>query len=99
MLSYIPARLTAALLAIVALHGIKGLRREAKRTASPNGGWPMAMLALALDVRLGKPGHYVLHPGGQAAEKRHLGRGLALAARAAWVAMAVASAMLLVVRG
>jgi adenosylcobinamide-phosphate synthase len=98
VLSYIPARLTAALLAIVALHGIKGLRREAQRTPSPNGGWPMAMLALALDVRLSKPGHYVLHPAGQAAGQRHLERGLGLAERAAWAAVAAASVMLLVIR-
>jgi adenosylcobinamide-phosphate synthase len=94
VLSYIPARLTAALLASVAPRGMTGLRREAQRTLSPNGGWPMAMLALALDVRLSKPGHYVLHAAGQAAGQRHLERGLAVAERAAWAAAAVASAML-----
>lgn len=98
VLSYIPARLTAALLAVVALHGIRGLRREAQRTASPNSGWPMAMLALALDVRLSKPGHYVLHPAGLAARRQDLERGLGLAERAAWAAVAAASVLLLVVR-
>jgi len=30
--------------------------------ASPNAGWPMGTLAAALDVRLEKPGAYVLNP-------------------------------------
>jgi adenosylcobinamide-phosphate synthase len=97
-LSYIPARVTAALLALAAPHGLKGLRCEAQRTPSPNGGWPMAMMALALDVRLSKPGQYVLHAAGQAAAQRHLVRGLRLAERAAWAAVAAACLMLLVVR-
>ena len=57
------------------------------------------MLALVLDVRLSKPGHYVLHPAGQAVGQQHLERGLAIAERAAWAAVAAASAMLLVIRG
>jgi cobalamin biosynthesis protein CobD/CbiB len=34
------------------------------------------MLALVLDVRLSKPGHYVLHPAGQAVGQQDLERGL-----------------------
>ena len=44
------------------------LRREAGRTPSPNSGWPMAAMALLLDVRLRKPGVYV------AARGRRTGR-------------------------
>jgi adenosylcobinamide-phosphate synthase len=65
LLSYVPARITALLLALAAPCWPRGLRREAGRTPSPNGGWPMAMLALALDVRLTKPGVYVLHEVGR----------------------------------
>lgn len=63
VLSWLPARLTALLIAI-AHRGMawEALRREARRTASPNSGWPMAAMALALDVRLGKPGAYTLNP-------------------------------------
>lgn len=95
VLSYVPARLTAMLLAVAALRSPRGLRREARLTPSPNGGWPMAMLALVLDVRLSKRGVYVLHAGGQGAAAEHLARGLAIATRAAWWAVALASAALL----
>lgn len=65
VLSWLPARLTAVLLMCVALPQPWGrwrhLPREARRTPSPNSGWPMAAMALALDVRLGKPGAYTLH--------------------------------------
>ena len=58
----VPARVTA-----LALRGrLDGpLRREAARTDSPNAGWPMAAVALALDVRLAKRDTYALHPTGR----------------------------------
>ena len=40
------------------------LRREAARTPSPNSGWPMAAMAMALGVSLGKPGVYTLNATG-----------------------------------
>ncbi|WP_426148178.1 adenosylcobinamide-phosphate synthase CbiB [Polaromonas sp. DSR2-3-2] len=64
-LSWLPARLTAGL-----LMGVTGqvqfgaLRREAARTPSPNSGWPMAAMAMALGVSLGKPGVYTLNATG-----------------------------------
>lgn len=66
VLSWIPARLTALLLALV-VGGVnfKALRREARKTPSPNSGWPMAVMALALNIRLGKPGLYTLNEGGE----------------------------------
>ncbi len=69
VLSWVPARLTAALLALVARGpgGFSGsaLRREANRTPSPNSGWPMAAMALALNVCLHKPGVYTLNAPGR----------------------------------
>jgi adenosylcobinamide-phosphate synthase len=94
VLSYLPARLTAALLAIAALRRPRGLRREARLTPSPNGGWPMAMLALALNVRLSKRGVYVLHAEGREAAAEHSARGLIIATRAAWWAVVLTSAAL-----
>ena len=91
VLSWVPARLTAMLLAIAALRWPGGLSREARRTASPNGGWPMGMLALALDVRLSRPGYYVLHAQGHCAGPDDISRGLRIAARAAWSAVIVAA--------
>ncbi|MGQ3055252.1 MAG: adenosylcobinamide-phosphate synthase CbiB, partial [Roseateles sp.] len=63
VLSWLPARLTALLIALPSLQ----LLREARRTPSPNSGWPMAAMALRLDRRLGKPGVYTLHAAGQRA--------------------------------
>ncbi len=73
VLSWLPARLTAALLWVLARSrlrpraGWRLLAAEARRTPSPNSGWPMAAMALALGVRLGKPGTYVLNAAGRAA--------------------------------
>ena len=64
-LSWLPARLTAWLLMGVTRQVRFGaLRREAARTPSPNSGWPMAAMAMALGVSLGKPGVYTLNATG-----------------------------------
>ena len=67
VLSWLPARLTALLLALVA-GGVplRSLAQEARKTPSPNSGWPMAAMALALGVRLSKPGVYQLNAAGRA---------------------------------
>ena len=62
VLSWVPARLTALLLLPVSL---RLLVAEARRTPSPNSGWPMAAMALRLGVRLGKPGVYALNAAGR----------------------------------
>ena len=66
VLSWLPARLTAALLWLAGGRRVSlaQLRRDARGTPSPNGGWPMGVMAQLLGVRLGKPGVYVLHPAG-----------------------------------
>jgi adenosylcobinamide-phosphate synthase len=67
VMSWLPARLTALLLAAVTGRAALGrLRCEARRTPSPNSGWPMAAMALSLGVRLQKPGAYVLNDPGRA---------------------------------
>jgi adenosylcobinamide-phosphate synthase len=53
------------------------VRRDASRTASPNAGQPMAVMAGLLDVRLEKLDHYVLHARGRlpgADDLAHAGR-------------------------
>lgn len=65
VLSWLPARITALLLAMVAGGlNVKVLMLEARKTPSPNSGWPMAAMALALNVSLRKSGVYVLNPDG-----------------------------------
>jgi adenosylcobinamide-phosphate synthase len=67
VLAWVPARVTALMLVMVAGKiPLKRLHAEAARTPSPNSGWPMAAMALALGVRLGKPGAYVLNADGAA---------------------------------
>ncbi|MCS4509906.1 adenosylcobinamide-phosphate synthase CbiB [Xylophilus ampelinus] len=65
VLSWLPARITAALLLGLRPALWPRLPAEARRTPSPNGGWPMGAMALRLGVRLSKPGAYYLHPGGR----------------------------------
>jgi adenosylcobinamide-phosphate synthase len=82
VLSWLPARLTAGALVLAAHGRCRGsLAAEARKTPSPNGGWPMAALALALDVRLAKPGVYVLHPSGREPAAADVPAAVALAAR------------------
>ena len=72
-LSWLPARLTAWLLMALAEQFQFGrLRREAAKTPSPNSGWPMAAMALALGVVLSKPGAYTLNPAGRASQASDL---------------------------
>ena len=82
VLNWIPARITAAWLALVA-GGVHwpGLRRDAQVTPSPNGGWPMGTMARALGVHLSKPGVYQLNPEGRAPESADLQRSIHLASK------------------
>jgi adenosylcobinamide-phosphate synthase len=79
LLSWIPARLTA--LGLIALRPVllARLPREARRTPSPNSGWPMAAMALLLNLRLGKPGVYLLNARGGLPNAGHLRRASLLA--------------------
>lgn len=87
VLSWLPARLTALLLGLAAA-GVpwRSLAQQARQTPSPNSGWPMAAMALALQIRLGKPGVYQLHPAGYLASASHSAQACRLAARAVGLA-------------
>lgn len=87
VLSWLPARLTG-----LWLHGRLGaLRAEARRTPSPNGGWPMGAMALRLGLRLAKPGAYALNPTGRSPDGADMARALAAATHAAWAAAGAAT--------
>ena len=82
VLAWIPARITAALIWLVGgLHGGARLRSEAARTPSPNSGWPMAAMALALGVQLRKPDVYTLNAGARAPEASDTLRTCAIGSR------------------
>jgi adenosylcobinamide-phosphate synthase len=93
-LSWLPARITALLLhGLARTPGWRMLQREARRTPSPNSGWPMAAMALRLGVRLGKPGVYVLNADGRlprSEDTRHAARFGGHAVRVAVAGAAVA---------
>lgn len=94
VLSWLPARLTAVLLCAVG--GIATLRlvpSQARYTASPNSGWPMAAMALVLNVRLTKPGVYVLNGSGHVAQRVDTERALQLALRVVQIIAAAALLM------
>jgi adenosylcobinamide-phosphate synthase len=88
VLNFIPARLTAIGLLLLGTRAAKSktsLPREAAKTPSPNSGWPMAALALALGIRLGKPSVYVLNPEGKVPGANEVRAGLRRATITGWV--------------
>lgn len=99
LLNFAPARLAAVLIVMAA--GSQPLRRdgsrpapggvfhllprEASRAAGPNAGWPMAAAALALGVRLHKPGAYTLNAAGARPDADDIDAAATLIRRAAWL--------------
>ncbi|SDL77935.1 adenosylcobinamide-phosphate synthase [Halarsenatibacter silvermanii] len=74
--SWPPARMTAIVLVIASLmpgysaqKSLTTLRKDARKTSSPNAGYPEAAMAGALKVRLGGPDYYF----GELVEKPYLG--------------------------
>ena len=90
VLNLLPARLTAVLLADWTVPRTK-LRLEARKTTSPNAGWPMTALALRFGVRLDKPGSYTLNPGGRAPGPGDTEAALRLARRRGWLMIGLAA--------
>jgi len=97
LVNIVPARLTAMLLVSAAaagrgstVHAATVMWRDHALTPSPNGGWPMAAMAGALDRRITKTGVYALNadaPAPTAADVRR-------ARRIARAAVAAAAALL-----
>lgn len=96
VLSWLPARLTALMLALAA-GGVSlvHLRTEARRTASPNSGWPMAAMALGLGVCLHKPGVYALNPQGRAPTPQDTQRALVCASNGLFWLVGIAQAAII----
>jgi adenosylcobinamide-phosphate synthase len=90
VLSWLPARLTALLLVLASRARWRAVCREAAKTPSPNSGWPMATMALALDIRLGKPGVYVLNPTGRQPTRTDTARAVMYAETVTVVVVCVA---------
>jgi adenosylcobinamide-phosphate synthase len=94
-----PARLTAIGLLLIGPKRWVNLRllpREAARTTSPNSGWPMSALALALNIKLRKPSVYILNAGGYESSAASVGAALRGVDVVAW-GFGLALAILLLV--
>ncbi|GAB3703282.1 CobD/CbiB family cobalamin biosynthesis protein [Halorubrum pallidum] len=104
---YLPARASAACLAVAALavHGgsptgvLRRARPWAREPTSPNSGWPMATGAAALGVRLEKPGSYALNSGVDLPTAADAERAVRLVGAAGGVAVVVAAGWLLALAG
>ena len=83
VLSWVPARITAGLLWLVSGFNPTSfwsrLRQEAPKTSSPNSGWPMAAMALILNIQLSKPDVYTLNASGNAPEATDTRKSIKLA--------------------
>ncbi|SEP21003.1 adenosylcobinamide-phosphate synthase [Halogranum amylolyticum] len=89
---WLPARLSALLVALAAgaPTALVRAREDARVPTSPNSGWPMATLAVALDVRLEKAGHYRLNAGNPLPTVADAERGVRVVAGAGVLAIALA---------
>src|SRR5712692_5214162 len=70
MLNFLPSRITSLVMIFAVMilrenwkHSLEIMRRDSKKTESPNAGYPMATLAGALSVKFEKIDHYVLGDG------------------------------------
>lgn len=95
---WIPARVGACLIAGAALTpGAIGRARQCARLpASPNAGWPIGTVAVAIDARLEKPGAYVLHEDAPLPTTDRARRGVDIVARAGLLAFLLGGAIALV---
>jgi adenosylcobinamide-phosphate synthase len=78
VLNYLPARITGYLMILAAVligadwkNSLQTLRRDGKKTSSPNAGYPMAAMAGALRTRFEKIDHYVLGNGTAEPDMNH----------------------------
>ena len=88
VLNWLPARITGLVLLGAAPQGLASMRRlsaVAAVTPSPNSGWPMAALALAMNIKLSKPGIYALNAGGRPAAARDTAIAVRRAQTCAWI--------------
>lgn len=97
--NYIPARISILLIALArplrATAAITSALRDHSRTPSPNSGWPMSAAAGSLDVRLEKPGFYVLQENGKEADTSDIPNAVRLIGNACILVLGVSCLVLL----
>lgn len=98
--NWIPARLSVVIMALAtpfrAVQAISAAFRYHNRTPSPNSGWPMSAGAGALEIRLEKPGYYIIldqgrppQPGDIRRSLRYMAAVIALTLGASIIALAL----------
>jgi adenosylcobinamide-phosphate synthase len=92
LVMWLPARASALLLAVVSLRPTAPVRarRWARDPPSPNSGWPMATLAVAIGAHFQKPGVYDLCPDGALPSVADARRGVRIVGVGGALAYAVA---------
>lgn len=78
VLNYLPARITGLVMVLAAVlvradwkSSLLTMRRDGKKTESPNAGYPMAAMAGALGTRFEKINHYTLGSGTMELDENH----------------------------
>ena len=103
VLSWLPARITAGLLWLASGSGSgfqvtsfwSRLRQEAGKTPSPNSGWPMAAMALLLNIQLSKPDVYTLNLSGHAPKVADTQKAIKIASKSTVAGVFVACVVIL----
>ena len=94
VLSWLPARITAVLLWLASGCQVTSfwsrLLHEAAKTPSPNSGWPMAAMALILNIQLSKPDVYTLNASGSAPNASDTQKAVKLASKSTLVGVFIA---------
>lgn len=100
VLNYIPARISAILLWLMfrCRFPFHSLIREARKTPSPNGGYPMSAFAFGNGIRLRKQGVYDLNPRGNEATHADVMRGVSIIETSARIVCVFAAIVSCVVR-
>ena len=101
LLSWLPARITAALLWLASGFQVNAfwsrLRQEAAKTPSPNSGWPMTSMTLLLNIQLSKPDVYTLNPSGNAPNAPDTLKSIKLSSKATLAGIFIACIALLLI--
>lgn len=85
VLNFLPSRITGYMMVLAAAiigadwrGSLATMRRDAKKTSSPNAGYPMAAMAGALRTRFEKIGHYTLGAGAKEPDQSHFATAIRL---------------------
>jgi len=99
LVMYLPARISAAAIAIAAVDpaALVSARAWSRVPPSPNSGWPMATIACALASRLEKPDVYTLNPDADLPTLADGERAVSLVGRAAGVSIVIAAVLVALV--